>query len=533
MDVRGSGTNTQIICSTATAAANGTGTNIFIFTTADGTNFSAHRIGFPGVIASATFNDGIAFGPSNTFWAKQVGKPFLYMTYDAVALANGGTTPNGNTNAIIGTVISSFAASSVNDPLLNTSAIAVDPVNHLLAGLEEIGGTATGGRGKVWLFHIPDLINKASVVLAFCTYIPNFQKTTAPMGYLRFRFGTNLYAHASNNGFLASTVDSVPLSPPTFTTDLPASTRVAEGQTAHFEVFAVVDVTNYQWYSNNVALAGANTYSYDLPDVTTNVSGIFKVVAFNAAGSATSANSTLTVVSASQFFHPVLLWSVAANTLALSNPTNFITSNPSGRTAFPNERTIAYHALSNQLLVVRGPSSAASYPNLRIFVVDADNGTNGAMYVLKTNGITLGQNLTLCGIGVAEDGAVYAASAASDNSFKIYRWADTGPDTLPVTIFGTNSSAASFNPVADLTGSQTYRFGDTLAVRGAGNNTEIILDSGNSSRFASILRPIPDGTMTNWTANAYLLQNIQNSYSAEAYKVTFDRSLQFDSGNTF
>ena len=99
--------------------------------------------------------------------------------------------------------------------------------------------------------------------------------------------------------------------------------------------------------------------------------------------------------------NPVLLWSVAANTLALSNPTNFITSNPSGGTGFPNERTIAYNALSNQLLVVRGPSGAASYPNLRIFVVDADNGTNGAMYVLKTNGITLGQNLTLGGIGVA------------------------------------------------------------------------------------------------------------------------------------
>jgi hypothetical protein len=116
------------------------------------------------------------------------------MAYDAVALATG-------TNQIAGTVISSFSASSVNDPLLNISAIAFDPINRLLAGLEEIGGTATGGRGKVWLFHIPDPTNKAPTVLASRTYIPNFQKTIAPMGYLRFRFGTNLYAHASNNGF--------------------------------------------------------------------------------------------------------------------------------------------------------------------------------------------------------------------------------------------------------------------------------------------------------------------------------------------
>ncbi|HEU0040552.1 MAG TPA: hypothetical protein VFR76_14900, partial [Verrucomicrobiae bacterium] len=196
MDVRGAGTNTQIII--GTSSLNGTGTNIFLFDTTDGTNFAAHRISFPGVIGTAVFNDGIAFGPGNTFWSKQVGKPFLYMAYDSTALATG-------TNQIAGTVISSFSASSVNDPLLNISAIAVDPVNHLLAGLEGIGGTATGGRGKVWLFHIPDPTNKAPTVLASRTYIPNFQKTVAPMGYLRFRFGTNLYAHASNNGFLAST----------------------------------------------------------------------------------------------------------------------------------------------------------------------------------------------------------------------------------------------------------------------------------------------------------------------------------------
>src|SRR5207302_7305270 len=130
-------------------------------------------------------------------------------------------------------------------------------------------------------------------------------KTTAPMGYVRFTTNGVLYAQASNNGLLASTVDAVPLSPPTFTTDLPASTRVAEGATAHFEVLAIVDVTNYQWYSNNVPISGATTYFYDIPNVSTNMSGIFKVAAFNGAGSATSANTTLAVVSASQFFQPL------------------------------------------------------------------------------------------------------------------------------------------------------------------------------------------------------------------------------------
>src|SRR6266705_651002 len=142
MDVRGAGTNTQIIV--ASGNSGGTGTNIFLFTTADGTNFAAHRISFTNVITTPMFNDGIAFGPGNTFFVKQVGQPFLYMAYDTNALA-------ANASQIAGAVISSFAASSPNDPLLNISATGYDPVNKLLAGLEEIGGTATGGRGKVGL----------------------------------------------------------------------------------------------------------------------------------------------------------------------------------------------------------------------------------------------------------------------------------------------------------------------------------------------------------------------------------------------
>jgi hypothetical protein len=528
MDVRGSGPNTQIIC--GTAVANGTGTNIFIFTTADGTNFSAHRLSFPGVITTATFNDGIAWGPGNTFWAKQVAKPLLYLAYDAAALAAGGTSPNGNTNAITGTVISSFSAASVNDPLLNICAIAYDPVNKLLAGLEEIGGIANGGRGKVWLFHHADPTNRPPAVLASRTYTPNNIKATAPMGYLRFGNG-KLYANVVNNGLLASAVDSVGLSAPTFTLNLPATTRVGEGFPAHFEVFAVTDITNYQWYSNNLPIAGANNYYYDLPNASTSMgSPVFKVVAMNAAGSATSVNSTLTVVSASSFLHPVPLWSVPANTNALSNGTNFITS--TGSTTTPNERAIAYNALSNQLLVARG-SLPANFQNIRIFVIDADRGTNGAIYTLKTNGLSASGNVTIVGLGVADDGAVYAATAASDNSFKVYRWADSGSNTLPVVIFGTNSSAGSGNPIGDLLGSTTFRFGDNLAVRGSGNNTEILLDSQNSTRFASILTPIPDGFMTNWTETGYLLQNTGGSYGSEAYGTAIGRSLQFGPGNTF
>jgi hypothetical protein len=520
MDVRGSGTNTQIIMGSGSSGA--TLTNVLLFTTTDGTNFTPHYLGFPG-ISTGVFNDGIAFGPGNTFFAKQVGQPLLFCRFDPGQFTNNIPVYTNNS------VISSFAAVSVNDPLLNIAAIAYDPVHKLLAGLEEIGGTATGGRGKVWLFDSFDPTNRPPAVLASRTYIPNFQKTTAPMGYIRFTTNGILYAHASNNGFLVSSVDSIPLNPPTFTTDLPATTRIAVGQTAHFEVRAVTDVTNYQWYSNNVAIAGATTYFYDIPNAASGMSGsVFKVVAFNAAGSTESVNSTLSVVSATDFFHPDFLWSVPANTLALGNLTNFITSN--GGANSPNERCIAYNALSNQLLVVRGSSLA----NLKIFVVDADRGTNGAIYTLKTTGMTAAATLALAGIGVSDDGVVYAATVANDASFKVYMWPNTDSNTAPITIWGTNSGAGAFNPVSDLSGGAMFRFGDTLAVRGSGNDTEILLDCLNPTRYVGILRPTPDGTMTNWTQTGYLLQNIQGSYGSEAYGNSLvGRALQFGSSGTF
>src|SRR5439155_22185561 len=132
--------------------------------------------------------------------------------------------------------------------------------------------------------------------------------------------------------------------------------------------------------------------------------------------------------------------------------------------------------------------------------------TGEFLYTLKTNGMASSGNLQLCGIGVADDGAVYAASVnaatvsgGNDSSFKLYRWADSGSNTLPVVIYGTNSSAANGNPIADITGNNFYRFGDALAVHGAGNNTEIVVDCNNPTRYAGILRPVPDGFMTNWT----------------------------------
>ncbi|HZM02060.1 MAG TPA: hypothetical protein VFC44_03465 [Candidatus Saccharimonadales bacterium] len=512
MDVRGAGTNTQIAVGSAVNSGGGGGTNIYLFTTTDGTNFSPHRIYFPG-ITTAMFGDGIVFGPGNTFFAKQVGQPLSFLAYDPVAYT--------------GSIIAQYSASSLSgtDPLLNLAGITVDLPDGLMGAIEEISGTASGGPGKVWLFAIPNPTNQAPAILSSRTYIPNFTKATATMGYLHFG-GGQLYANVVNNGLLASKVDSISMPLPTFilpadypggpvkATDLPATNRAAIGTTAHFEVFATPDVTNYQWYSNNVPVPGANTYFLNVPNVQSANSGdVYYVTAANAAGPTTSMHCTLTVISGANFFHPSLLWSF------VGGATNYITS--TGGSSTPNERCIAYHGLSNQLLVVRGP---ATFSSLRIFVVNADNGSN--QYLLSTNGMTSSTLLCLCGIGVADDGVVYASSVAADATFKVWRWANTASNTVPQLIFGTNSSATQANPIADEVGSLFYRFGDNLAVHGSGTSTEIILDSQTPTKYAGILRPT-DGTMTNWSQTGYLLQNISGSYGFQAYGASIGRSLQF------
>ncbi len=84
---------------------------------------------------------------------------------------------------------------------------------------------------------------------------------------------------------------------PTITTQ-PASLTVNAGQTATFTVVASGAGLSYQWYKNNAAISGATAASYTTPATTTTDNNAkFHVVVSNSAGSATSAQATLTVTS--------------------------------------------------------------------------------------------------------------------------------------------------------------------------------------------------------------------------------------------
>ncbi|HEY6226139.1 MAG TPA: hypothetical protein VI282_03345, partial [Verrucomicrobiae bacterium] len=80
--------------------------------------------------------------------------------------------------------------------------------------------------------------------------------------------------------------------PITLTKSLPADTTVPVNRTATFTVEVTGPVITAQWYSNNVAIAGATSLSYTTPTLTTDADGaVYKVTLQNAVNTVQSATT--------------------------------------------------------------------------------------------------------------------------------------------------------------------------------------------------------------------------------------------------
>jgi hypothetical protein len=118
-------------------------------------------------------------------------------------------------------------------------------------------------------------------------------------------------------------------------------------------------------------------------------------------------------------------------------------------------------------------------------------------------------------IGVADDGAIYSGNVSSATfppQFVLYRWAN---ETAPQTI------VFSGDPGNNLTNAFGASWGDTIAVRGAGTNTQVLLTSHGS--VAAVLRP-KDATMTSFTSTLL---------ATDASAGAIGAGIAFGSGNTF
>lgn len=182
-------------------------------------------------------------------------------------------------------------------------------------------------------------------------------------------------------------------------------------------------------------------------------------------------------------------------------------------TASNLERGMAFNPVTGHLLLVHREPSANSFT---VHILDGTTGDElGMMSVdLQYAGHA---DFLLNQIGVAEDGAIYvsnlATSSANYRTFLLYRAADES-STLTY-VYGGDPSNGDPNSI-------NWRWGDTMAVRGAGINTEVLLAT-QSGTMAAILKPT-DASMT-WFA--------ANTLATDAPAGGIGYGITFGGGNTF
>jgi hypothetical protein len=140
-----------------------------------------------------------------------------------------------------------------------------------------------------------------------------------------------------------------------------------------------------------------------------------------------------------------------------------------------NERGLAFNPATASLIMVSRASGVG------VIVLDAATGVESR--TMNVDGVG-GGTFALSMIGVADDGAVYAANlytvsaTTTAPAFKIYRWANDKADTAPAVAF--EGDPAGVDPATGVS-KLPERWGDSLDVRGSGTNTMIVAAGRNTS----------------------------------------------------
>ncbi|MBK9140458.1 MAG: DUF4623 domain-containing protein [Verrucomicrobia bacterium] len=170
---------------------------------------------------------------------------------------------------------------------------------------------------------------------------------------------------------------------------------------------------------------------------------------------------------------------VAASALAQVELQPLWSLNPGDRpylTTDNTQRGMDYNPVTGNVLLVNRTGGLS--------VVRLDGATGADLGTLSLGeGIVSGGTFAGSMIGVADDGAIYMGNLATDTTttpFKLYRWANEG--ATPTVAFSGDPSAGFITGVAN-----SKRFGDTLDVRGAGADTQVLLAARGGGDAAALI----------------------------------------------
>ncbi|HTA29640.1 MAG TPA: hypothetical protein VK731_04115, partial [Candidatus Cybelea sp.] len=428
MAVRGAGVNTQILIGSR-------GTNVALFTTGNGVDFTPTLLPVAGVPSSFA-GYGIAFGSGNTFWAKNYLGDLYEVSFD----------PTLATNPAI--LLDYVQGSQIPSHMVG---LGVDSSNNIMGGV-----VLNDQNPDLQLFQLTGNANPP--VLFDQAFFPAYNPSANGnnLGVVSMKY-PRVYAMDVDLGIIGLTY-GVPASTPPSITQLPAGgTIYASGYP--YSLAPQVSGTlplYYQWQKNSVSnlatatnIPGATSGSYTLNPPTTNATGWYDVIVTNFGGGTTSTPVLLTVIQPVTSIYVTNEWKLAAG----GSNVSFLDSSSYG------SRGLAYDSNTATVLI-------ANHLTTNITVLNSADGSLNNSITINTLGLPVG-TFSLDQIAVADDGALYAGNLAltPGDTFGLTRW----------------SSVSSVTPTAaysgDPGGGSGDRWGDTIAIRGAGTNTQILLGS--------------------------------------------------------
>ena len=458
--VRGAGTSTELLLGSRT------GKYLLVFRTTDGVNFTPTA--YTTDLSSGTAGLGLAWGPGNTVFTD-------INTSNLRRLELVEATKTART-------LNSYATGIIP---LSSANIATDAAAKRLAAVDIAAH-------NVRVYDISD--PAAPVQIGSPLPFPAANGNGNGTGAAAFSNDT-LFALETNNGLLAALIQ-IQLTAPSVATQ-PTGGSPYVGTSFSLSVGAQGSAPlSYQWLRNDAPVAGATQASLNLTSLTTNQSGAYAVIISNGAGSITS--NPANVVVREPFTTGVLTpaWRILAGERDTLNTDS-------------TQRGLAYNPVSGNLLYVSRSGGNS--------VVVLDPATGAEKHRLATTdgdgiNVVTGGTLPANMIGVAEDGAVYLSNlnlpvAGSGAILRVYRWDSDAQGVGPTVI-----------EVADLPAD--VRFGDTFAVRGRGDSTELLYGSRSASSFAVVT--ITGGSTA--TTKVYTPNGVANG--------AFGLGVTFGPGNT-
>ncbi|HTL72980.1 MAG TPA: immunoglobulin domain-containing protein [bacterium] len=255
--VRGAGLDTQLLCGP------GSGTNVCLFTTADGSVFTPNIITVSDV-PSGFAQFGISFGPgTNTFWAKTLNQGLYLVQFDLAAKT--GSVIYSSTNGLPGTF----------------RFISTGGTNKWMAGIMKV---ASGLPDNVRLYDISSLTNGVPV-LADQELNPtnNGNAFLNGAGAGSTAFGGNyLFSLEINNGIRAFQID------PNYTPALPP--------------FSIISITPLAGPSLTLTWQSVANHAYQVQSKASLTDPTWTDVGSSITASGTTTSATNNVSDAAQFY---------------------------------------------------------------------------------------------------------------------------------------------------------------------------------------------------------------------------------------